>query len=131
MNEILDFLNSAGVYYLATSVGNIPHVRPIGFAMEYENRLSFATSNNKDMYKQLVENPFIEITAVNADNTTLRLSGKAIFCTSDDSQCKAIEAMPALGKMYSVGDGQLEIYYLENIKAFYQTISGEIKIQEV
>ena len=39
--------------------------------------------------------------------------------------------MPALGKMYAVGDGKFEIFYLDNAQAVCQTMSGEKKILTV
>ncbi|MDV9727183.1 pyridoxamine 5'-phosphate oxidase family protein [Clostridioides difficile] len=53
--KALEFLNKAGVYYLATvDENNQAHVRPLGFVMEYNGKLTFCTSNQKDMFKQLI-----------------------------------------------------------------------------
>lgn len=34
MQQVLDFLNKAGVFFLATADGDQPHVRPLGFVMD-------------------------------------------------------------------------------------------------
>jgi uncharacterized pyridoxamine 5'-phosphate oxidase family protein len=127
MKEVMGFLQTSRVFYLATTDGDKPHVRPMGFVMEYNGKLAFGTSNPKDMYKQLVANPNVEICCIDAEFNTLRLCGKAVFCTSEETQRKALEVMPALGKMYTVGDGKFEIFYLENAQAVCQTMSGEKK----
>ena len=57
MKEVLDFLNKVGVYYLATEEGDQPRVRPLGFVMEWQGKLTFCTGNKKNMYKQMVNNP--------------------------------------------------------------------------
>ena len=124
MKEVLDFLNQAGVYYLATVEGDQPRVRPIGFVMEYDGKLMFSTSNQKAMYRQLIANPKVEIACYDGAGKTLRISGKAVFATSDATQAQALELMPMLKNMYSVGDGLLEIYYLEEAKAICVDMSG-------
>ena len=47
MKEVLDFLNKVGVYYLATEEGDQPRVRPLGFVMEWQGKLTFCTGNKK------------------------------------------------------------------------------------
>jgi uncharacterized pyridoxamine 5'-phosphate oxidase family protein len=127
MKEVLDFLSKSGVFYLATADGDEPHVRPLGFVMEYLGKLAFCTSNQKNMYKQLKANPKAEISSVDSEMNTLRISGKAVFATSEDSQRKALDIMPMLGGMYSVGDGKFEIFYLDEAKAVWSSMKGETK----
>lgn len=131
MKEVLGFLMTNKVFYLATTIGEQPHVRPLGFVMEWAGKLAFCTSNQKDMYKQLVDNSNVEICCVDANYNTLRISGKAVFCTTEKSQQKALEVMPHLGNMFSVGDGKFEIFYLDNAQAVCQTMAGEKRVLEV
>lgn len=123
MKQVLDFLKEAGVFYLATADKDQPRVRPLGFVMEWDGKLAFCTSNNKNMYKQLAANPKAEICAYNG-NDILRVWGKAAFITSPETQAKALEVMPNLGKMYAVGDGKFEIYCLEDAKATLSDMLG-------
>ena len=125
MKEVLDFLNKVGVYYLATVEGDQPHVRPIGFVMDCGGKLTFSTCNQKAMCKQLAANPKVEIACYDGEGNTLRICGKAVFATSDETQAKALEVMPSLKEMYSVGDGLFEIYYLDDVKAVCTNMSGE------
>ena len=131
MKEVLDFLTTNKVFYLATTDGDQPHVRPLGFVMEHDGRLAFCTSNQKAMYKQLTANPHVEICCVDANCNTLRICGKAVFCTSEQTQRKTLETMPMLGKMYAVGDGKLEIFCLADAQAVCQTMSGEKRVLSV
>ena len=112
MKEVLEFLQEAGVFYLATAEGDQPHVRPFGFVMDCEGKLAFCTGNNKPVCKQLAANPKVEITAVDKDNNTLRICGTVKFDTTPETQKKALEVMPSLSNIYSVGDGKFEIFYL-------------------
>jgi uncharacterized pyridoxamine 5'-phosphate oxidase family protein len=131
MKEVLDFLKENKVFYLATTSSAKPHVRPMGFVMAYNGKLTFCTSNQKDMCKQLAANPNVEICCVAANFETLRICGTVVFCTSAETQQKALEVMPALGKMYAVGDGKFEIFYLDNAQAVCQTMAGEKKLLTV
>lgn len=125
MKEVLDFLNKVGVYYLATTDGDQPHVRPIGFVMDCGGKLAFCTSNEKAMCKQLLANPKVEIACYDGEGNTLRICGKAVFATNAETQQKALDTMPALKNMYSVGDGKFEIYYLDDAKAVCANMNGE------
>ncbi|MDR1320634.1 MAG: pyridoxamine 5'-phosphate oxidase family protein [Gracilibacteraceae bacterium] len=125
MKEVLDFLNKNRVYYLATAEGDQPRVRPIGFVMEWGGKLAFCTSNQKAMCKQLAANPKAEIACCDGEGNTLRIYGKAVFVTSAESQKKALEIMPNLGGMYSVGDGIFEVYCLDEAKAVFSNMKGE------
>lgn len=125
MEKALEFLKQAGVYFLATTEGDQPRVRPIGFVMDYNGKLAFCTGNTKAMYKQLVTNPKVEICAYDGRGNNLRINGKAVFATSEETQKKALEVMPELSGMYKVGDGVFEIFYLDEAKAVRSTMSGE------
>lgn len=123
MNQVLEFLKKAGVYYLATTEGDQPRVRPIGFVMEWNGKLAFCTSNRKNMCKQLAANPKVELCAYDGKNA-LRICGRAVFVTSPETQEKALETMPALKKLYSIGDGIFEIYCLEDATAICSDMLG-------
>ncbi|MBR1672733.1 MAG: pyridoxamine 5'-phosphate oxidase family protein [Fretibacterium sp.] len=127
MKEVLDFLNNAKVFFLATDEGGQPRVRPLGFVMECGGKLAFCTSNEKPMYRQMKVNPKVEIAACDSQCNTLRICGKAVFATTPETQKKALEVMPDLGKMYSVGDGKFEIFYIDEGKAVCSSMTGESK----
>ncbi len=127
MNQVIDFLNKAGVFYLATTDGGQPRVRPMGFVMECEGKLAFCTGNKKAMYEQLKANPKIEICAYDGQGNTLRICGEAAFITTNETQQKALDTMPNLSGLYSVGDGNFEIFNLNNAKAVCSAMSGETR----
>ena len=58
MNKVVEFLNANPVQYLAT-VGRDGKAkcRPFMFAGELEGKLWFCTNNQKDVYKDMQENP--------------------------------------------------------------------------
>ncbi len=63
MKEVQEFLKECGVYFLATSEDNIPHVRPFGTAEIFENKLYIQTGKKKDVSKQIAKNPNVELCA--------------------------------------------------------------------
>lgn len=61
MKSALDFLEQAGTYYLATTEGDQPRVRPFGTVDIFEGRLYIQTGKKKDVAKQLAKNPKAEL----------------------------------------------------------------------
>ncbi len=127
MNEVFEFLNECGVFFVSTVDGIQPKVRPFSFVMEYEGKICFATNNKKPFYAQLMSNPNIEISGAAKDARWLRLSGKAVFCTTKEAKAQALELEPMLKHMYSVEDEIFEIFYLENAVANFCSMNGDSK----
>lgn len=57
--------NLAGVWYLATSEKNQPHVRPLDKVAMVGGEVYFGTANNKKMFTQIKKNPKVEVVALN------------------------------------------------------------------
>ncbi len=127
MNEVFKFLQDCGIFFISTVDGNQPKVRPFSFVMEYEGKICFATSNQKPIYAQLKANPNVEICATSKGFQWLRLSGKAVFCTTKQNKSKALEILPMLKNMYSAEDTIMEVFYLEDAVANFSSMSGESK----
>lgn len=125
MKRVLEFLNKVGVFYLATAQGDQPRVRPIGFVMDCNGKLMFCTGNAKPMFKQLAENPKVELCCYDGQGSTLRICAKAVFVTSEETQKQALKVMPTLSNRYSVGDGLFEIFYLDEAEATLSSTSGD------
>lgn len=127
MNDVLKFLQDAQVFFASTIDGDKPKVRPFGFVMKYNGKLCFGTSNQKPIYKQLTKNPNIEICAISKDFKWLRLSGRAVFCTTKDAKVQALNTMPSLRNMYSEDDTIMEVFYIDNGIANFCSINGDNK----
>jgi uncharacterized pyridoxamine 5'-phosphate oxidase family protein len=83
MDKILNFLDSCGVFYLATSDCNQAKVRPMNLARNINGKLSFYTSKLKDLYKQLEKNPLAEISAAGKGGW-IRIYGRISFNDSPE-----------------------------------------------
>ena len=55
IDEVCEFLKGAGTYYLATSEGNQPRVRPFGTANIFEGKLYIQTGKVKEVAKQILD----------------------------------------------------------------------------
>ena len=62
MKKVVEFLNANPVQYLAT-VGRDGKAkcRPFMFCFEQDGKLWFCTNNTKDVYKDMLANPEIEV----------------------------------------------------------------------
>jgi pyridoxamine 5'-phosphate oxidase len=73
--EMLAFINKCGHCYMATLEGSKPRVRPIGTFRADENGLVYSSQSDKDVYKQIVKNPEVELCFF-TEGTTVRVSGR-------------------------------------------------------
>ncbi len=80
MKKIVEFLEKNPVQYLAT-VGRDGKAkcRPFMFCLMAEDKLWFCTNSTKDVYKDMQENPEIEISVASPEYAWIRLGGKAVF----------------------------------------------------
>jgi len=127
MNDVVKFLNENPITYIATvGLDGKPKVRPFQFMLEADGKLYFGTNNQKDVYKQIIKSPYIQITTANPNAEWIRISGKAVF--SDDMEIKKtiIENNELLKSLYQTADNPIfEIFYLEEANATIANLTGE------
>ena len=83
MSKINDFLNEAGVFFLATVDGDKPRLRPLGAHMEMDGKEIFGIGDFKAVYKQMVANANVEIVACKQDGHWMRYTGKSVVETDN------------------------------------------------
>ena len=86
IEKVLQFLDEAKTYYLATTDGDQPRVRPFGTALVHDGTLYIQTGKVKEVSKQLAKNPKAEICAFHGGKW-LRLSGELV---DDDDRADEI-----------------------------------------
>lgn len=116
MKETLEFLKSAGVYYLATIDGDKPRVRPFGTAEIFEDKLYIQTGKSKDVFKQIENNPNVEICAFK-DGKWIRVSGNLILDDRREAKKDMLDKNPSLREMYSETDDNTAVLYFEHATA--------------
>ena len=113
MQEVYDFLKSAGMYFLATAEGDQPRVRPFGTVDVFGGRLYIQTGLKKDVAKQILANPKVELCAFK-DGKWIRVTATARLDDSIEAQKHMLEGYPELQAMYQPGDGNTAVFALDN-----------------
>lgn len=113
MEKVLEYLKSARVFYVATCEENgQPRVRPFGAVCGFEGKIYLVTAKPKDVYKQMLANPKVEISAM-YNNTWIRVTGEVKEDTRREARVAMMEAnKEALSRMYSVDDDVMTVLYL-------------------
>ena len=122
MKRVEQFLKEAGTYYLATTDGDQPRVRPFGTIHIFEDNLYLQTGKVKDVSKQIHANPKVEICAFK-DGEWLRVSGELVEDDRREARQSMLDAYPELQQMYSADDGNTEVFYLKNAKAVFSSFT--------
>ncbi len=123
MQEVYEFLKECGVYYLATTEGDQPRVRPFGTVDIFEDRLYIQTGKVKEVSKQLQKNPKAEICAF-AEGRWLRVAGKLIRDDRKEAKEHMLDAYPNLKAMYSADDDNTEVLYFEDATATFSSFGA-------
>ena len=93
-SEIVEALN--GVWYLATSEDDQPHVRPLDKAAEVNGKVYFGTSRVKKMFAQILNNPKVEVYAM-SEFGAARFTAEAF---EEEDEAVAKEAFEKMGKPF-------------------------------
>ena len=124
MERVVKFLKDAGTYYLATTEGNQPRVRPFGTAHVFEGKLYIQTGKVKDVSKQIHANPKAEICAF-MNGEWLRVSGELVEDDRIEAKQSMLDAYPSLQGMYKADDGNTEVFYFKNATATFSSFTKE------
>ena len=124
MQEVLDLLTKAGVWYLATDDNGQPRVRPFGAQNIFEGKLYIQTGLKKNVAQQMLKNPKIELCAF-SEGKWLRVAAEAVLDERIEAQEAMLNANPALKQMYVAGDGNTAVFYLKNATATFSSFTEE------
>ena len=127
MKETYEFLKKCGTFYIATTEGDQPRVRPFGVVNIFEDRLYIQTGKSKKVSKQMQINPKVEICAF-MDGKWLRLSGKVVRDDRYEAKASMLDANPMLKSMYSADDDNTEVLYFKNATATFCSFTEEPRV---
>jgi len=119
MSTAYDFIKANQVFHIATVDGTKARVRPFGFIMKRNDALYFCTNNTKDVYKQMVQNPDVEISSLGTEGKWVRLRGKVVFDDSREAKVQAFTEAAQLLQIYPKGadDETFVTFYLTDAQA--------------
>lgn len=127
MQEVYDFLKKCQTYYLATTEGDQPRVRPFGTVMIFENKLYIQTGKKKPVSHQIENNPKVEICACQGPEW-LRVAAVLVEDERIEAQQAMLDEYPTLQKMYQAGDGNTQVFYLKYAEATFSAMTGESRV---
>lgn len=114
MNKAVKFVKDCGVFYLATEDNGEPHVRPFGAITEYEGRVYITTGSPKNVFKQMIKNPKVEISATAADGSWIRLAGEASVDSNVAAKAAVKAEYPEIENIYKGRENEFMVLYLKN-----------------
>lgn len=117
MKQVFEFLNECGVYYIATIDGDQPRVRPFGTINIFEDKLYIQTGKVKCVSKQIAKNPKIEISAMKGSDKWIRVQAVLVEDDRIEARKSMLDKYPQLKSMYSVNDGNTQVFYLKDVVA--------------
>ena len=118
MEKVYEFLKAAQTYYLATTEGGQPRVRPFGTVNMFEGKLYIQTGKSKSVSKQIHENPRVELCAMNGDDW-LRVTGELAEDDRREARKAMLDAYPHLRKLYDEDDGNTQVLYFKDATAVF------------
>jgi uncharacterized pyridoxamine 5'-phosphate oxidase family protein len=126
MKDVIEFLRKSQTQYFATvGTDGKPKVRPFQFMIEEGGKLYFCTSNQKQVYKEIKRQAYIELCAPGENFSWMRLNGKAVFVQDVALKTKVQEASPLVKSIYKTPDNPVfEIFYLDDAVATIADFSG-------
>lgn len=127
MNEVYQYLKESGTFYLATTEGDQPRVRPFGAIDLFEEKIYFQTGNVKNVFEQIKKNPKIEISAMSTNSTWIRITATAVQDDRIEARQHMLDENPVLKNMYSADDGNCEVLYLKDATAVISSFTEEPK----
>lgn len=99
MEKAFDFLSKHKDVAFATVEQDKPKIRVFQIMKQEGHTLYFATSPQKEVYRQLQANPNIELLAMDG-NISVRAAGRAVFDVPDDSAREIYADNPVLPRLY-------------------------------
>ncbi len=111
--KVSEFLDKAQVFYFLTTDGDQPKGRPFGFHLLDGDKLYFGCGTFKNVFRQLTENPRVEVLAVN-DGEFMRYDGTVKIVKDEALLEKVRAAMPQIMDMYDKNGWEMGLFYLEN-----------------
>ena len=119
MQEVYAFIKAQKTYYIATIDGDQPRVRPFGTVHIFDGKLYIQSGRKKNVAHQIEANPKIEIVAYDNKGTWIRVAAEAIPDDRIEAQESMLSEYPELRGMYTPGDGNNVVYYLQNATATF------------
>jgi uncharacterized pyridoxamine 5'-phosphate oxidase family protein len=127
MHEVYEFLKKCKTYYIATIDGDQPRVRPFGTVNIFEDKLYIQTGKSKDVSRQMMKNPKIEICTMNGGEW-IRIQALAVEDDRVEAKQSMLDSYPGLQSKYSATDDNTQVLYLKDAIATITSFKNAPKV---
>ena len=125
MQEVQAYLKECGAFFIATTDGDQPHVRPFGVSEIINGRLYIMTGKVKDVYKQMAANGKFEICALKKSGSEwMRLSGTLVNDETLAVKEEFLNRNESLKSMYKADYVNRAVLYITNASALFFSFSA-------
>ena len=126
MNKVFDFLKENPLQYCATvGLDGKPKVRPFQMMYHEGGNIFYCTGAKKDVYAELNNNPYIEISVSTMDRW-LRIRGRVVWVEDIKAKEKIIAISPLVKSIYKTADNPvLKVFYIADAEAVIADFSGK------
>lgn len=121
LEKVNEFLDKAHIFYFLTTDGDQPRGRPFGLRILDGDRLYFGCGTFKNVFKQLTDNPKVEVLAL-AGGEFMRYDGIATVVKDPAVLDMVRKARPEIMEMYDKNGLEMGVFYLENAHAEIRTM---------
>ena len=124
--QIDKYLEKAGVFFLITLADGKPKSRVLGFHMHLNEQVYFYTCTFKPAYRQMQENPWVEI-AAGDDEGFLRYDGRVVFDDNPALLERACQVNPYV--QYDIDAGYtLAFFHLVDATAEFHSATETLQV---
>lgn len=111
------YLKECGVFYLATTEGPLPRVRPFGIVEEINKKVYIITAKRKNVYRQMMANNNIQICALHPNGDWIRITGTIVNDDNIEVKKEIINRNPDFKNIYSPTDPDTAVLYIKDGEA--------------
>ena len=121
MNKATELLREAKTFFIATVEGDQPRVRPFGATAEIDGKTYICMNNTKEVFKQLMANPKVEICAM-IGGKWFRMAGTLVRDDRFEARDEFLRQTPI--PMYKPDDGIYEVFYFSEVHGAIESFGG-------
>lgn len=125
MQEVQAYLKECGAFFIATTDGDQPRVRPFGVSEIINGRFYIMTGKVKDVYKQMSKNGKFEICALKPSGSEwMRLSGTLVNDETLSVKEEFLNRNENLKSMYKADNDNMAVLYVKDATARFFSFSA-------
>ena len=128
LQEVYEYLQKCGTFYVATAEGDQPRVRPFGVVDLFEGKLYLQTGNVKPVFAQMMVDPKIELCGMADGGTWIRVAATAVRDDRMEARQHMLDTNPTLKRMYAADDGNCEVLWLKDATAQFCSFTAPPRV---